>query len=341
MKVLMIGGTGTISEAISRELIKRGDELYLLNRGNKNSELPLGYKEIIVDIINEEEAATKLSGMTFDVVCEFIGFVKSQVERDYRLFKGKTKQYIYISSASAYNKPARDYVITEGTTLANPYWQYSRDKIESENFLMAKYREEGFPVTIVRPSHTYSEKSVPLSVHGANGSYQVLKRIKEGKKVIIHGDGSSLWVMTDSRDFAKGFIGLMGNPHSIGEAFQITSDEVLTWTQIYEKIAESLGCELNPYYVSSDFLSDTDPCYDFRGSLIGDKTASVCFNNAKLKRVVPGFKATISFDEGIRRTVDYVMSHEECQIEDKAFDEWCEKVISTLEEAKKAVRGRI
>ena len=246
--------------------------------------------------------------MEFDAVCEFIGFVPAQIERDHRLFAGRTKQYIYISSASAYHKPVRSYVINEGTTLANPYWQYSRDKIACEELLMKYYREEGFPVTIVRPSHTYDERSVPLGVHGNKGSWQVVKRMLEGKKVIIHGDGTSLWHMTFNRDFARAYVGLIGNPHAIGEAFQITNDETLTWNQIYECIASALGVELKAVHVASEFLRDASD-YDFEGSLIGDKACSVVFDNTKLKKAVPGFVPTIRFEEGIRITLENVLSH--------------------------------
>ena len=224
MKILIIGGTGTISTAISRSLADSGQELYLLNRGNANNTLPSNIHYIKADINDEQAASESLSGMEFDVVCDFIGFVRPQLERDFRLFGGKTKQFVYISSASAYNKLPSDYIITEGTSLANPFWEYSRNKIQCEEYLMKLYRDEGFPVTIVRPSHTYSETAVPMGVHGRMGSWQVVKRMLDGKPVIIHGDGTSLWTMTDSRDFAEGFIGLLGNPHAIGEVFQITSD---------------------------------------------------------------------------------------------------------------------
>ena len=277
--------------------------------------------------------------MHFDVVSEFIGFTVDQVERDYRLFKGKTNQYIYISSASAYNKPAADYRITEGTTLANPHWEYSRNKIASEEFLMKKYREEGFPVTIVRPSHTYDERNVPLGVHGKKGFYQVIKRMQEGKPVIIQGDGTSLWTLTFNADFAVGFIGLMGNRHAIGEAFQITGDETLTWNQIYATIAEALGVKLNAYHVSSEYLSAVGDKYgfDFEGSLIGDKAVSVVFDNSKLKRIVPEMRTNISFNKGVRIALDYVLSHPECQVEDPEFDAWCDKVIDALEQSKKVI----
>ncbi len=337
MRILIIGGTGTISSAITRLTIERGHELYLLNRGTHNHSLPEGVNVITADINNEQEAAEKLAGMTFDVVCDFIAFVKAQLERDYHLFHGKTKQFVFISSASAYNKLPSDYVITEGTTLANPYWEYSRNKIECEEYLWTMYRENGFPVTIVRPSHTYCETAVPLGVHGNGGSWQVIKRMLEGKPVIIHGDGTSLWTMTDNRDFAVGFVGLLGNPHAIGEAFQITNDESLTWNQIYQTIARVLGVELKPYYVSSEFLAATSN-YDFTGSLIGDKSNSVVFDNSKLKRAVPEFRPVIHFEEGIRRTLSYVLTHEECQVEDEEFDRWCDTVIATLEQAKKTIK---
>ncbi|MCR4720464.1 MAG: SDR family oxidoreductase [Lachnospiraceae bacterium] len=340
MKALFIGGTGTISTAIVKRLVNDlGAEVWLLNRGNRKDAVPGGVHQIICDIYNEADAAAKLEGMEFDVVSDFIAFDVSAVERDYRLFKGKTKQYMFISSASAYNKPSANYVITEGTTLANPHWQYSRNKIACEEFLMKKYREEGFPVTIVRPSHTYDERNVPLGVHGKKGFYQVIKRMKEGKPVIIQGDGSSLWTVTFNSDFAIGYTGLMGNRHAIGEAFQITGDETLTWTQIYQTIADKLGVELKPYYVSSEYLSAVGDKYgfDFEGSLIGDKSVSVVFDNSKLKRLVPQMTTNVRFDEGVKIALDYVESHPECQVEDPEFDEWCDKVIAALEKSKQEV----
>ena len=337
-KALFIGGTGTISSAIVRELSQLPDwEVWLLNRGNRNSEVPSNVHQIVCDISNEDDARKKLSGMEFDVVNEFIGFVPEQIERDYRLFKGKCRQYIYISSASAYAKPAANYVITEGTTLSNPHWEYSRNKIACEEFLLKKYREDGFPVTIVRPSHTYDERHVPLGVHGKKGFYQVIKRMMDGKPVIIQGDGTSLWHVTFNKDFATGYIGLMLNRHAIGEAFQITGDEVLSWNQIYQTIADALGVELKAYHVSSDYLSAAGDKFgfDFEGSLIGDKSVSVVFDNSKLKRLVPKMTTTVPFHDGVRIALDYVMSHHECQVLDEEFDDWCDKVISVLEESKK------
>ncbi len=340
MKALFIGGTGTISMGIVRLLAEDPLwEVYLLNRGNRKEEVPDGVQQIIADIYDEEGAAKKLEGMQFDVVSEFIAFDVEAVKRDYRLFKDKTRQYIFISSASAYNKPAASYVITEGTTLANPYWEYSRNKIACEEFLMEKYRSEGFPVTIVRPSHTYDERSIPLGVHGDKGFYQVIKRMQEGKPVIIHGDGSSLWALTFNSDFAVGFTGLMGNRHAIGEAFQITGDEILTWDQIHKTIADALGVEFKPCYVSSDFLGKVGKAYgyDFNGSLLGDKAVSVVFDNSKLKRLVPQMTTNIPFHEGVRISLDYILSHPERYEEDPEFDKFCDAVVSAMEKAEKAV----
>lgn len=337
MKILFIGGTGTISMAITRLLAKQGHDLYLLNRGSRSSELPENVKTIIADINDEEATASKLEGMDFDCVGEFIGFVPAQLERDYRLFSGKTKQFIYISSASAYEKPPKGYRITEETPLSNPYWQYSRDKKACEEFLMEKYKNEGFPITIVRPSHTYDERSVPLGVHGKNGSWQVVKRIKEGKPVIIHGDGTSLWTITHNSDFAKAYVGLIGNPEAIGETFHITGDESVSWNRIYGAIADALGVELNPYYVSSQMLVDMSH-YDFLGSLIGDKSNSVVFDNTKVKALVPDFRAEVSAEEGIKMVVKNVLLHPEYQVEDPEFDAWCDRVIETLDKAKEGFK---
>lgn len=335
MKALFIGGTGTISMAITNLLATKPEwELYLLNRGNRSDELPGNVKVIQADINDEEKVKEAIKDLYFDCVCDFIGFVTEQLERDYRIFKGKTDQFMYISSASAYQKPLASPYITEGTPLANPYWEYSRNKIACEDYLMKLYREEGFPVTIIRPSHTYDNRSVPLGVHGSKGSWQVVKRMLEGKPVIIHGDGTSLWTMTCNRDFAKAFVGLMGNSHALGEVFQITSDESLTWNQIYQSIATALGVTLKPYYVPSDFLAATSN-FDFEGGLIGDKANTVIFDNTKLKRAVPDFVATVRFDTGVRETLNYVMSHPELQVEDPEFDAYCDAVIEKFERIKK------
>ena len=337
-KALFIGGTGTISTAITAKLAAEGEwELTLLNRGNRSAQVPENVKVIKADINDEAGVAKLLANSQWDCVCDFIGFVPAQVERDWRLFKGRTKQYMYISSASAYQKPPTSPFITEGTPMVNPYWEYSRNKIACEAFLMEKFREEGFPVTLIRPSHTYDDRSVPLGVHGDKGSWQVLKRMLDGKPVIIHGDGTSQWTLTHNSDFAKGFVGLMGNPKAIGEVFQITSDDTLTWNQIYQTIADALGVELKAVHVASEFLDEVGP-YDFKGGLIGDKANTVLFDNRKLKRAVPGFQATVRFEQGVRQTIANVLAHPEYQTEDPAFDAWCDRVIAVLEGAKAALR---
>ena len=343
MKALFIGGTGTISTAISKRILEQGGELFLLNRGSRNAALdshgkPGKLVEIPCDIRTDsvetiiQKIQTAGGGQHFDVAADFIAFTTDHAAKSYAICKDLCRQFFFISSASAYQKPPASYLITESTPLANPYWEYSRNKIACEELLMAKYRGSGFPVTIIRPSHTYDERSVPLGVHGDKGSWQVIKRMIAGKPVIIHGDGTSLWTMTHNSDFARAFTGLMGNIHAIGEAVQITSDESLSWNQIYRAIADALNVPLNAAHIPSDFLAQCSN-YDFTGGLIGDKANSVVFDNAKLKRLVPGFCARIRFDQGIKETVGYVLSHKECQVEDPEFDAWCDKVIAARERA--------
>jgi nucleoside-diphosphate-sugar epimerase len=341
MKVLFIGGTGTISSAITRKLAADGHELYLINRGNRTDRVPAGVNLIQGDIQDEDKIAKLVEHHQFDVVADFIAFRPEQLERDYRLFNGKTKQFIFISSASAYQTPLSDYRITEGTPLSNPLWEYSRNKIACEEYLMKQYRDNGFPITIIRPSHTYDERNIPLGVHGAKGSWQVAKRMLEGKPVIIHGDGTSLWTMTHNSDFAKGFIGLMGNAHAIGESVHITSDETVTWNQVYEAIADALGVKLHAVHVSSAFLAAcSSDARDYRGGLLGDKANSVVFDNSKLKRLVPDFVATTRFDQGVKQTIHHILANPELQLEDPEFDSWCDKVIDALDTALLAIKGQ-
>ena len=330
MKALFIGGTGTISAAISALCVKQGWELYLLNRGNRGEFVPEGAHVITADINDIDDVEEKLDGMTFDVVADFIAFSTDHVKRDIELFQGRCAQYIFISSASAYQTPPASPVITESTPLCNPFWQYSRDKISCEKKLTKAYRKSGFPATIVRPSHTYGDTSVPLGVHGRNGSFSVIDRIRKGKQVIIQGDGTALWTMTHNTDFAKAFCGLMGNIHAVGETYQITSDESLTWNQVYQTIADALGVQLRAVHIPTDVLAACSN--DLRGGLAGDKSNSVIFDNTKVKRAVPGFTATVRFDQGVRRTLDYVLSHPECQKPDPEFDAWTDEVIKRYEQ---------
>lgn len=300
MKILFIGGTGIISTACTALAAERGMDLTLLRRGQQSVHLPPGVKTLAADI-NDPALGQKLGQQKFDAVVDFIAFTTADVERDIALFRGRTRQFMFISSASAYQKPQTHYLMTESTPLANPYWQYSRDKIACEERLLRAYREEGFPVTIVRPSLTYGETLIPLVLNHWQKSYTAVDRMLRGGKLIVPGDGSSLWVITHNTDFAKGLIGLLGHEQAIGQAFHITSDEVLTWDQLYRIVGAAVGVEPSLVHIPSDFIAACWP--DKLGSLTGDKSVSVVFDNSKIKRFVPGFCATVSFSEGIRRSL--------------------------------------
>lgn len=336
MKALLIGGTGIISTAITRSLCEQGCELTVFNRGSNNALLPREVNVISGNIHDEEATAKLLENQCFDVVADFIAFTPEQAERDYRLFREKTNQFIFISSASAYQKPPVSPIIDESTPLANPYWEYSRNKAACEDILMELFRLKGFPVTIVRPSHTYGDTSVPLALHGKNGPWQVLRRMQLGKPIITHGDGTSLWTVTHNTDFARGFIGLMGNPHAIGQAVHITSDEHLTWNQIHEIVARQLGTKYSPCYVPSNLIAEAGKKYgyDFEGALLGDKSNSVIFDNSKLKRLVPGFTATVRFDQGMAQTIPHILSHPELQTEDAEFDAFSDELCKAMQAAR-------
>ena len=331
MQILIIGGSGTISAAVAKRALEQGHSVTLLKRTAHGA--PEGAQVLCGDVRDEAGTAALLQGRRFDAVAQFVAYTPDDVRRDIRLFSPLTRQYLFISSASAYQKPVGALPITESTPLANPYWQYSRDKAACEDVLMDAWRKDGFPVTIVRPSHTYNEKKVPLPLRGDGGSWQTLARMRAGKAVIIPGDGCALWTMTHADDFAAGFAGLFGNPRALGQAVHITSDEAMTWTQIYAVIAEALGCELRPAYISSHFLAACGGAYDLRGQLLGDKTANVCFDNTKIKRLVPGFACRISMAQGLRAAVEYALAHPECQQPDPAFDAWCERVLAARDAA--------
>jgi len=328
MKVLFIGGTGNISTTVSKQAVDCEIELYLLNRGKRIPAIP-GAKSIIGDINRREDIESVLKGHTWDAVVNWIAFTEQDITRDYELFRGRTKQYIFISSASVYQKPLAFPFVTESTPLANPFWQYSRDKIACEMTLNSYYRQEQFPITIVRPSLTY-DTVIPVPIGGWM-EYTIVDRIKKGKKVIVHGDGTSLFTITHADDFAKGFLGLLGHQQAIGESFHITSDEILTWNQIHEAIAEAVECEAKIVHVPSDILATFDE--DLRGSLIGDKATSIIFDNTKIKRFVPGFRATIPFKQGIRRTIKWFEADTARQIVNKETNTWMEKIINHYEKA--------
>ena len=333
MKILFIGGTGLISSACSELVLLRGMELYILNRGvSQKHPLPSGAQHLIGDVYADESGvASLLASHHFDVVVDWIAFTREDVERDLRLFSGQTKQFIFISSASAYQKPPAHYIITEETPLENPFWQYSRDKIACEERLRQAYRQDGFPVTIVRPSLTYGLSQIPLCVNSWQYPYTVVERMKQGKKIIIPGDGTSLWVFTWNEDFAKGFLGLFGRQEAIGEAFQITSDEVLTWNQAYEEVGRALGVKLNIVHISSDLIAAYDE--QALGSLIGDKVNSTVFDNSKIKRFVPDYECKIPWVEGIRRSLAWFEADPARQTIDRQANQLWDTTISAYESA--------
>jgi len=326
LKVLFIGGTGNISTEVSKLCIEKGIDLYLLNRGNNKINFR-GGEQIICDISNFEQSENLLKNHNWDVVVNWIAFTKNDVEREIKLFSGKTKQYIFISSASAYQKPPSSPIITESTPLKNPFWQYSRDKIECEETLIAEYRNNDFPITIVRPSLTY-DTVIPVPIGGWK-EYTVVDRIKNGKKIIVHGDGTSLWTIMHAKDFAKGFVGLLNHQQAIGESFHITSDEILTWNQIYEALAETVNIEPNIIHIPSDFIGKYDE--HLKCSLLGDKSYSVIFDNTKIKRFVPEFKATISFKNGIKETINWFEENPKLKIINQETNKLIDRIISDYE----------
>jgi len=324
MRVLFVGGTGNISAATSRMAVERGIDLVHLNRGRHGG--VAGVRRIEADYSDASAVDAALGGERFDAVVNWIAFTPGQVERDILLFGPRTRQYVFISSASAYEKPPRSPFITESTPLRNPWWQYSRDKIACEDVLVRAFREREFPMTIVRPSLTY-DTHLPIAI-GGWGCATLIDRLRSGRPIIVHGDGTSLWTVTHAEDFAKAFLGLLGHPAAIGEAFHITSDEVLTWDRIYQSIADAAGAEPHIVHIPSDFIHRLDP--EIGAGLLGDKAHSVLFDNSKVKRLVPGFAATIPFHEGIRRTIAwfdalparYVVRPEVHAAMDRILAEW-------------------
>lgn len=326
MKVLFIGGTGNISTSVSKLCVKRGIDLYLLNRGNTKVVIP-GTKIIKADITQIKETASVLQNHKWDAVVNWIAFNTDDIQRDHDLFKGKTKQYIFISSASAYQKPVSHPIITESTPLKNPYWKYSQNKIACEEMLNILYRNEDFPITIVRPSYTY-DTVIPVAIGGFR-EYTLIDRMKKGQKIIVHGDGTSLWTNTHADDFAIGFTGLIGHQQAIGHSFHITSDEMLTWDQIYSAVANAAGVEPNIVHIPSDFLAGFNE--NLRAELLGDKSYSVIFDNTKIKMFVPEYNAIIPFSEGIKRTLSWFGEDSSRQIVKNETNQWMDKIISLYE----------
>jgi len=301
VRVLFIGGTGNISIAATRLCAEQGIELALLNRGQSDVSVPEGVRQIRADIRDRASAAEALSGEEFDVVVDWIAFVPEHVETDIALFAGKISHYVFISSATVYEKPSPFFPIVEEAPLGNVHWQYARDKIACEERLRREHARSGFPATIVRPSYTYGGTWLPTAIEGQD--YTIVERIRRGKKIIVPGDGESLWTMTHNTDFARALVGLLGNPAAAGESFHITSDEVLTWNQITETIAAAAGLEAEIVHIPSDFVAAIDP--ELGAGLLGDKSRSEVFDNAKIKRFVPGWEAEVPFAEGVARSIEW------------------------------------
>ena len=326
LKVLFIGGTGIISSACSELALERGLDLYVLNRGQSFRPTPVGAKILHGDIRNPDSVRSALGDLQFDAVVNWIAFTPEHIETDLGLFNGRTHQYIFISSASAYQTPPVQLPVTESTPLHNPHWAYSRAKIACEERLMQAYRQDGFPMTIVRPSHTCDKTLLPME-----GGYTVVNRMRQGKKVIVHGDGSSLWTLTHHRDFAKAFVGLLGNSHALGETFHITGDELLTWNQIFALVARAAGAEANIVHIPSDFIARFDP--EWGASLLGDKTHSMIFDNSKIKRAVPDFVAAIPFSQGVREIMAWYDEDPSRQTINTDLDRLMDDIIQAYEAA--------
>lgn len=324
MKVLFIGGTGNISSASSRLALDKGWDLFLLTRGN--SDIVLKDARIIkADIADRDRIKELVKGHYFDAVVNWVAFGPKDIERDYNLFKDCTDQYVFISSASCYQKPLGHPVITESTPLANPFWDYSREKIACEELLTSLYRKKSFPITIVRPSLTY-ETVIPVPIGGWK-EYTIIDRIKKGKKIIVHGDGTSIWTITHAVDFAIGFIGLLGHQQAIGESFHITSDELLSWNQIYDAVAMAAGRKAEKVHIPSDYLGTFDD--RLRGSLLGDKAISTIFDNSKIRRFVPEFNPVIRFKDGIRNTVDWFQEDTKRMLIRAETNDFMDRIIKT------------
>lgn len=329
MKVLFIGGTGNISTPVSKLAVEKGADLYHLNRGNREP-LP-GVTNLTADINQADQVRKVLAKHQWDVVVNWIAYHPQDILRDAELFEGSTGQYIFISSASAYQKPPVNHVITESTPLRNPYWEYSRNKIACEDLLITWYRERGFPMTIVRPSHTYYSV-IPVSLGGWE-EFTVIDRMRKNLPVVVHGDGTSLWTLTHASDFAKGFAGLMNNPRALGESFHITSDEVLTWDQIYQAVARAAGCNARLVHIPSENIADYADSNGFpsvRGTLLGDKSHSAVFDNSKIKRLVPGFVATTPFSEGIREAIGWFDADPLRRVVSEATNRFLDGLIATF-----------
>ncbi|MGO8671049.1 MAG: SDR family oxidoreductase [Capsulimonadaceae bacterium] len=324
LKVLFIGGTGIISSGCAPLAVQRGIDLTLLNRGMSDRPAPDGARLIRCDVRDATAVREALAGLKFDVVVNWVAFVPEHVLPDIELFGGRVGQYVFISSASAYQTPPASLPVTESTPLDNPYWEYSRNKIACEEALLAAYRASGFPVTIVRPTHTYDERCLPF-----RGGYTAIARIRQGKPVVVHGDGTSLWTMTHHRDFAKGFVGLLGLAQAVGQAIHVTTDEYLSWNSIHEIFARAAGATAHLVHVPSTTIARFDAGWG--EGLLGDMTHSMIFDNTKIKRLVPGFAATIPLSEGAREVMAWIDANPARQTVDPAVDALMDRLIAAQE----------
>ena len=321
LRVLFIGGSGTISSACSWLAAGRGIELFVLNRGKSvDRPLPAQVTMLRGDVRDPVSRRDAVGGRDFDAVVDWVALTPEHVQADIEAFRGRTGQYVFISSASAYQTPPARMPVTESTPLRNPFWRYSRDKIACEDLLTRAYREEGFPATIVRPSHTYDKTLVPF-----DGGWTVLGRMRQGKPIVVHGDGTSLWTLTHHTDFARGFVPLLGHPRAVGDAFHITSDDVLSWNQIAGTLAAAAGCTARIVHIPSDVIAAADP--DWGAGLLGDKAHSMVFDNSKLRGVVPGYLATVPFEQGAREIVEWHDEHPSRQQADARLDAVMDKLI--------------
>jgi nucleoside-diphosphate-sugar epimerase len=326
MKVLFIGGTGIISSACSELAVLRGIELYLLNRGVSSRPAPEGAKVLQGDIRQPASVVAALGNLSFDAVVDWVAYTPDQVQSDLELFGQRTGQYVLISSASAYQTPPGFLPVTESTPLHNPFWQYSREKAACEALLKKATYQTGLPFTIVRPSHTYDRTLFPF-----HGGYTTVARMRLGKEVVVHGDGTSLWTLTHHRDFAVGFAGLLGNPHAYGQNIHITSDEWLSWNQIYELVARAAGVEARLVHVPSELIATYDP--DWGASLLGDKAHSMIFDNSKIRRLVPEFNPVIPFWQGAQEIMAWYDADVSRQVVDPEFDHLQDRLVEAVEKA--------
>ncbi len=322
LKVLFIGGTGTISSASTRLAVERGIDLTVLNRGESSVRpLPPGATLLRGDVRDPASVRTAIGTREFDAVVDWVAFTPEQVQQDIDLFTGRTGQYVFISSASAYQTPPARLPVLESTPLRNPFWRYSRDKIACEDLLTAAYREHGFPATVVRPSHTYDRTSVPF-----DGGWTVVDRMRRGAEIVVHGDGTSLWTLTHHEDFARGFVPLLGHTRTIGEAFHLTSDDVLTWNQIAETLARAAGVEARIVHVPSDAIAAADA--DWGAGLLGDKAHSLVLDNSNLRSVVPDYRAIVPFEQGAREIVAWHDADPARRVVDARMDALMDRLVA-------------